>query len=107
MPTKTGRILEMSGSRKLLSPEELERRAAQAPNWKIAEGKKLARVFGFPDFQKGLDFVNRVGAIAEEQGHHPDVHLSWGRVEIETWTHDAGGLTEQDFVLAGKIDRLE
>jgi 4a-hydroxytetrahydrobiopterin dehydratase len=97
----------MSGSRKFLSPEELDRHAAQAPNWKIVDGKKLARVFTFPDFQKGLDFVNRVGAIAEEQGHHPDVHLSWGRVEIETWTHDAGGLTEQDFLLASKVDRLE
>ncbi len=71
------------------------------------DGKKLARVYTFPDFQTGLHFVNRVGTIAEEQGHHPDVHLSWGRVEIETWTHDAGGLTEQDFLLASKIDRLE
>jgi 4a-hydroxytetrahydrobiopterin dehydratase len=97
----------MSGSRKLLLPEELDRHAAQVPDWKIVAGKKLARVWTFPDFQKGLDFVNRVGAIAEEQGHHPDVHLSWGRVEIETWTHDAGGLTEQDFLLASKIDRLE
>jgi 4a-hydroxytetrahydrobiopterin dehydratase len=97
----------MSGSRKLLWPEELHRHAAQAPAWKTIDGKKLARVWTFPDFQKGLDFVNRVGAIAEEQGHHPDVHLSWGRVEIETWTHDAGGLTEQDFLLASKIDRLE
>lgn len=70
------------------------------------DGKKLTRTYTFPDFQRGLDFVNRVGAVAEEQGHHPDVHLSWGRVEIETWTHDAGGLTEQDFLLATKIDQL-
>jgi 4a-hydroxytetrahydrobiopterin dehydratase len=97
----------MSGSRKPISSEELARHAAQSPHWNIVEGKKLARTFKFPDFQKGLDFVNRVGAIAEQQGHHPDVHLSWGRVEIETWTHDAGGLTEQDFLLASKIDKLE
>jgi 4a-hydroxytetrahydrobiopterin dehydratase len=97
----------MSGSRRLLSPEDIDRRAAQAPNWKMVDGKKLARAWTFPDFQKGLDFVNRVGAIAEEQGHHPDVHLYWGRVEIETWTHDAGGLREQDFLLASKIDRVE
>ena len=96
----------MSGSRKILSPEELERQAGQRPHWKVADGKKLARTFQFPDFQEGLDFVNRVGAIAEKQGHHPDVRLSWGRVEVETWTHDAGGLTEQDFLLASKIDRL-
>jgi 4a-hydroxytetrahydrobiopterin dehydratase len=85
----------------------VNRQAAQSPHWKIVDGKKLSHTFKFPDFQKGLDFVNRVGAIAEQQGHHPDVHLSWGRVEIETWTHDAGGLTEQDFLLASKIDGLE
>jgi 4a-hydroxytetrahydrobiopterin dehydratase len=70
------------------------------------EQKKLARTFRFPDFQKALDFVNKIGAIAEKQGHHPDLNLSWGKVEVETWTHDAGGLTEQDFLLASKIDRL-
>jgi len=97
----------MPGSRKLLSSDELSRHAAEAPDWKIVDGKKLARVFTFPDFQSGLSFVNRVGEIAERQGHHPDVHLSWGRVEIETWTHDAGGLTEQDFLLASQIDHLD
>jgi 4a-hydroxytetrahydrobiopterin dehydratase len=96
----------MSGSRTILSPEELIRRTAQLPGWEITEQKKLTRTYRFPDFQKGLDFVNQVGAIAEKQGHHPDVHLFWGRVEIETWTHDAGGLTEQDFLLASKIDQL-
>jgi len=94
-------------SRKILSTEELIRHAEQVPHWKIVDGKKLARTFGFPDFQKGLDFVNKVGAIAGKQGHHPDVHLSWGSVEVETWTHDAGGLTEQDFLLASKIDQLD
>jgi 4a-hydroxytetrahydrobiopterin dehydratase len=96
----------MAGSRKVLSVEDLDRKAAQLPHWEIVDGKKLSREFRFPDFQKGLDFVNRVGAIAEKQGHHPDVHLSWGRVEVETWTHDAGGLTEQDFLLASQIDQL-
>ena len=97
----------MAGSRKLLTPDEVHTHAAGTPHWKVVEGKKLVRSYTFPDFQSGLHFVNRVGAIAEEQGHHPDIHLSWGRVEIETWTHDAGGLTEQDFLLASKIDRLE
>jgi 4a-hydroxytetrahydrobiopterin dehydratase len=96
----------MPGSRKLLSPEELHQHATQAPHWEIVEGRKLARKFTFPDFLSGLQFVNRVGEIAERQGHHPDIHLSWGRVEIETWTHDAGGITEQDFLLASEIDRL-
>ena len=96
----------MAGSRKLLSPEEVQQRAALSPNWRVLEGKKLSRAYTFPDFKTGLEFVNRVGEIAERQGHHPDVRLSWGRVEIETWTHDAGGLTEQDFLLASQIDHL-
>jgi 4a-hydroxytetrahydrobiopterin dehydratase len=95
----------MSGSRKILPPEELQQRAGQLPLWTL-EPKKLSRTFRFPDFQKGLDFVNLVGALAEEQGHHPDLRLSWGRVDVETWTHDAGGLTDQDFLLASKIDGL-
>jgi 4a-hydroxytetrahydrobiopterin dehydratase len=85
----------------------LETLHRELPDWDVIEEHHLRRTFRFPDFQKALDFVNRAGAIAEEQGHHPDIHLSWGRVEIETWTHDAGGLTEQDFLLASKIDRLE
>ena len=95
----------MSESR-LLSTGELDRRAAQLPGWKIVDGRHLARTFRFPDFLKALDFVNRVAAIAEQQGHHPDLHLSWGRVDVETWTHDAGGLTEKDFLLAASIDGL-
>jgi 4a-hydroxytetrahydrobiopterin dehydratase len=96
----------MSGSRKVLSPGELSEQVASRPDWQIIEGKKLARTFRFPDFQKGLDFVNQVGAIAEKQGHHPDIRLSWGRVDVETWTHDAGGITEQDLLLASMIDHL-
>jgi 4a-hydroxytetrahydrobiopterin dehydratase len=96
----------MGGSRTILSPEELDRRSAQLPDWKIADRKHLTRTFRFADFQTALDFVNRVGAIAEKQGHHPDLHLAWGRVDVETWTHDAGGLTEQDFLLASQIDQI-
>jgi 4a-hydroxytetrahydrobiopterin dehydratase len=96
----------MPVSRKLLSAEGIDQHLAETPDWKVVDGKKLARAFTFPDFQSGLNFVNRVGEIAERQGHHPDVHLSWGRVEIETWTHDAGGLTEQDFLLASQINHL-
>ena len=97
----------MSASRKILTGEELNQLAARLPEWKVVDGRHLARTFRFPDFQKALDFVNRVGAVAEQQGHHPDLHLHWGRVEVETWTHDAGGITEQDFLLAAKIDGLD
>jgi 4a-hydroxytetrahydrobiopterin dehydratase len=63
-------------------------------------------VFDFPDFKTALDFVNKVGAIAEEQGHHPDIGLSWGGVEIVIYTHKINGLTESDFILAAKIDQI-
>lgn len=95
----------MAGSRKILSPEERNRRKTEIPHWTVGE-QKLTRSYTFPDFQKGLDFVNRIGTVAEEQGHHPDIQLSWGKVVVETSTHDAGGITEQDFLLASKIDKL-
>ena len=63
-------------------------------------------VLRFPDFRTALDFVNRVGAVAEQEGHHPDLGLSWGKVDVTTWTHKIDGLTESDFILAAKIDRL-
>ncbi len=74
------------------------------PDWK-RDGQRLAKTFLFPDFATALAFVNRVGAAAEEQGHHPDIHLAWGRVDVETWSHDAGGITDRDFKLAEAVDR--
>jgi 4a-hydroxytetrahydrobiopterin dehydratase len=96
----------MGTSPHVLSADALRQRAAQAPDWKVVD-QHIARSFKFPDFLQALDFVNRVGAIAERQGHHPDIHLTWGRVDVETWTHDAGGITEKDFQLAAEIDRLK
>jgi 4a-hydroxytetrahydrobiopterin dehydratase len=72
--------------------------------WK-SKDQRLTKTFLFPDFKSALDFVNRIGEVAERLGHHPDVHLAWGRVDVETWTHDAGGLTEKDTLLAAEIDR--
>ena len=69
-------------------------------------GHHLEREFKFPDFNNALDFTNRVGALAESEGHHPDIYLAWGKVGIKIWTHKIDGLTESDFVLAAKIDRL-
>ena len=66
----------------------------------------LEREFTFPDFNNALAFTNRVGALAESEGHHPDIYLAWGKVGIKIWTHKIDGLTESDFVLAAKIDRL-
>jgi 4a-hydroxytetrahydrobiopterin dehydratase len=74
-------------------------------DWKAINEHHITRVFTFPDFQQALNFVNKVGAIAEEQGHHPDILLSWGKAEITLWTHIVDGLTESDFIMAAKIDR--
>ncbi|MDQ6801383.1 MAG: 4a-hydroxytetrahydrobiopterin dehydratase, partial [Acidobacteriota bacterium] len=62
--------------------------------------------FRFPDFANALAFTNKIGAIAEEQGHHPDIHLAWGKVRVTIWTHAVDGMTRSDFVLAAKIDRV-
>jgi 4a-hydroxytetrahydrobiopterin dehydratase len=75
--------------------------------WEVVEAHHLRREFTFPDFRQALEFTNRVGELAEKEGHHPDIHLSWGRVAIEIWTHKIDGLTESDFILAAKIDRLQ
>lgn len=74
--------------------------------WRLVEGHHLEKEWRFPDFASALAFTNRVGALAEEAGHHPDIHLSWGRVRITLRTHDAGAVTELDHALAEKIDAL-
>jgi 4a-hydroxytetrahydrobiopterin dehydratase len=89
-----------------LQGEELEKMKAEVPNWRVADGHHLTRSFSFPDFKSALDFVNRVGAVAEAEGHHPDLYLAWGKVDVKTWTHKIDGLTESDFILAAKIERL-
>jgi len=89
-----------------LKGEELDRLKQQLPGWQVVDGHHLLRSFAFPDFRTALDFVNRLGAIAEEEGHHPDVFLSWGKVEVKIWTHKIDGLTESDFILAAKIGNL-
>ena len=85
---------------------ELGSYASELPGWKVVNDHHLFRSFSFPDFKTALDFVNRAGAVAEEEGHHPDLLLAWGRVDVTTYTHKIDGLTESDFVLAAKIDRL-
>ena len=74
------------------------------PDWSVVGGR-LVRTWRFPDFASALRFVNEVGAVAEAEGHHPDLHLSWGRVRIEICTHAIGALSRADFVLAAKLGR--
>ena len=73
--------------------------------WSLNSNGHLEREYSFKNFAESLDFVNKVGAIAEEQGHHPDLHLAWGKCKVEIWTHKIQGLTESDFFFAAKADR--
>lgn len=75
--------------------------------WRVLDELRLEKEFKFPDFRNALDFVNRVGAIAEQQNHHPDIYFTWGQARLQIWTHKINGLTESNFVLAAKIDELQ
>ena len=85
---------------------ELAALAKQVDGWAVVEEHHVTKTFKFPDFRQALNFVNKVGELAEEQGHHPDIYLAWGKAEIKIWTHKIDGLTESDFILAAKIDQL-
>ena len=76
------------------------------PGWRIVDGHHLERELRFRDFREALAFVNRLAEVAEQESHHPDLHLGWGRVRVEIFTHEIGGLAENDFVLAAKADAL-
>ena len=85
---------------------EVSRLAKQVPGWEVVEGHHLVRRYSFRNFREALRFVNRVGEIAEEQGHHPEIGFGWGHAEVRVWTHAIDGLSENDFVLAAKVDAL-
>lgn len=90
-----------------LEGEELERLHRELGNgWQVVDGHHLVKAYDFPDFQQALDFTVRVGGMAEEQGHHPDIYLTYGKVELKVYTHKIDGLTESDFVWAAKADQL-
>lgn len=86
---------------------EMHRQVPEFAHWEVIDEHHISRSYDFPDFRSALAFVNKVGQLAEEQGHHPDLLLRWGNVTITTWTHKVDGLTESDFILAAKIDRLQ
>jgi len=88
-----------------LKGAELKKLQAQLPEWRVVNEHHLERTYTLADFKQALELVNRAGAIAEEQGHHPDLCLSWGKVEVKIYTHKVDGLTESDFVLAAKIEQ--
>ena len=85
---------------------ELEGLLRHAPGWTAVNEHHITKTFTFPDFKTALEFTNKVGAVAEEQGHHPDILLRWGKVEITLFTHKIDGLTENDFIMAARINKL-
>lgn len=90
-----------------LTEAEIKKMLPDVPGWELANGgKAIKRRFEFKDFVSALAFVNQVGDIAEEEGHHPDITFGWGYAECLLWTHAIGGLHENDFIVASKINSL-
>ena len=91
-----------------MSGQELARLAHElGGGWQVVEERQLEKEYRFEDFREALAFTNQIGELAEAQGHHPDIYLAWGKVKLTIWTHKINGLTEGDFVLAAKADRLK
>ena len=89
-----------------LTGDEITKLSPQLQGWNVINEHHLSKSYKFSNFAEAQSFVNRVGELAEEQGHHPDICFGWGRAEISIWTHKIDGLTESDFILAAKIDQL-
>lgn len=100
------RCADCGGATQPLRGVALRELLRQVSGWEAINDHHLTKTYAFPDFAEGLGFVNRVAALAEAEGHHPDLHLAWGKVAVTIWTHRVDGLTEADFVLAAKCDRL-
>jgi len=101
------RCIPCHGGAAALSREEIAPYLEQVPHWELSsQANRIRREFSFPDFNTALTFVNHVGALAEAQGHHPEICFGWGHADIEIWTHKIGGLHENDFILAAQIDLL-
>ncbi|HWZ84759.1 MAG TPA: 4a-hydroxytetrahydrobiopterin dehydratase [Thermoanaerobaculia bacterium] len=90
-----------------LAPEAARERLGAVPGWRLEENAtRLARGFEFRDFVEAMKFVNRVADVAEQEAHHPDIAVHWNKVDLTVWTHKIGGLHENDFILAAKVNRL-
>jgi 4a-hydroxytetrahydrobiopterin dehydratase len=88
-----------------LTPSQIKQALPSVPSWK-KKGSTISRIFQFKDFPASIHFVNRVATLAEKAWHHPDIDIRWNKVTLTLSTHDEGGLTEKDFALAAKFDRL-
>ena len=95
-----------SGGVPALKGDDLAAVAKQLETWTVVDEHHIERAFSFDDFKGALAFVNRVGEVAEAEGHHPDIYFTWGKARVKVFTHAIDGLTESDFVLGAKIDRV-
>jgi len=90
-----------------MSKEESQNYLSQVLGWAIVEnGKKIAKEFAFKNFKEAMAFINNVADLAESEGHHPDIHVFYNKVTFELWTHAIGGLSDNDFIMAAKINHL-
>jgi 4a-hydroxytetrahydrobiopterin dehydratase len=92
-----------------LTEAEAEALRVEVPDWRLVTRDgilRIERAYAFPDFRRALDFAVAVGELAEREQHHPDLHVAWGKVVVETWTHKIKGLHRNDFILAAKTDRI-
>ena len=109
-----GELTEMKctacrGGEPTLTDEEIAELRPQVPEWQLVErdgAKRLERTFGFRNFAEALAFTDKVGELAEEEGHHPALLTEWGKVTVTWWTHKIGGLHQNDFIMAAKTDEL-
>jgi 4a-hydroxytetrahydrobiopterin dehydratase len=98
-----------TGKEPHLTPEEIAQIKPEIPDWQIIEVQgesRLERIYKFPDFQTALDFTNKVGEAAENQGHHPALLTEWGKVTVTWWTHAISGLHQNDFIMAAKTNQI-
>ena len=108
MTLSTKKCIPCEGKTPPLTEEQIQKYLPEVPGWEVLENQKIRKEFIFKNFKAALDFTNKVGEIAEAEQHHPDIHLvSYKKVIIELWTHAIGGLSENDFIIAAKIENLK
>lgn len=108
MDLKSKKCVPCEGGLEPLNSDSLQHYSSQLqPTWDVVDGKMLRREFTFPDFKAAMAFANEAAFIAEEEGHHPDLHISWGKVVVWLYTHAINGLSENDFIVAAKLNELK
>src|SRR3989344_4985216 len=100
------RCVPCEGGVKPFSSAQIKDYLQETPKWKVLDGEKINREFKFKDFKEAMIFVNKVANLAETEGHHPDINISYSKVSLKLFTHAIGGLSENDFILAAKIDQI-